>query len=173
MLSAFAVFALPLLALAQSTQVDIVYNDITDIDTHVLELTSTTAAYQGGLVGQLPIGVDFTPVHLATRKGFYDSLPLPAQISTSDAQRLIDHVNATLSKDNPKAVQVLKSKKPLFDASGSSPVIKSGLELLLFDHLSFSSEVAKRIPPALKADGQIVIDVITVALQDGINYFSS
>lgn len=173
--SLVALLSLSATALAQASnrQVQVVYDDVSAINENVLELTETTRAYQGGLVGQLPVAIDFTPVYAATRKGFYDSLLLPAQVSSSDAQLLIEHVNQTLAVNNPRAVDVLKSKKPLFQQAGSTPLIKSGLELLLFAHLSFSNEVAKRIPAELKAEGQSVIDVITVALQDGVAFYSS
>lgn len=176
MLAASLALLLPALATfatAQNETVQTVYDDITKIDNAVLELTNTTQAYNGGFIPQLPLAIDFVPVHLATRKGFYDSLLLPDTLTNADALLLIEHVNQTLSVDNPAAVNVLISKKSLFDAEDSTPLIKAGLQLLLSDHLSFSNEVAKRIPAELQADGQEVIDVITVALQDGVTTFSS
>lgn len=158
---------------AQNPQVDTVYNTITKINVAVDELTAQTQAYNGGFVQQLPLAIDFVPVHLATRKGFYDSLLLPDTLTDADAQRLIEHVNNTLSVGNPEAVRVLKTKKSLFDEEHSTPLIKAGLQLLLSDHLSFSNEVAKRVPAELQADGKEVIDIITVALEDGVTTFSS
>ena len=155
-----------------SSQVNVVYNDITTIDKNVKKLTLATASYKGGAVGLVPVNIDFVPVYGATRKGYYDSLLLPSQLSESDAQRLIDHVNQTLSIDNPKAVNVLKSKKLLLQPKGLDPFIKTGLEALLSAHLSFSNEVAKRIPQDQQPQGHEVINVITVALQDGITFFS-
>lgn len=165
--------ALATFVAAQTASVETVYNTITKIDNAVLNLTAATQAYQGGFVQQLPLAIDFVPVHLATREGFYDSLLLPQNLTDADALLLIEHVNKTLSVDNPKAVKVLESKKSLFDSELSTPLIKAGLQLLLSDHLSFSDEVAKRIPAGLQADGQEVIDVITVALEDGVKTFSS
>lgn len=158
---------------AQNAQVNTVYDTVTKIDNAVLELTASTQAYNGGFIPQLPLAIDFVPVHLATRKGFYDSLLLPQTLTVSDAQRLIEHVNNTLSVDNPAAVNVLKGKKSLFDAEHSTPLIKAALQLLLSDHLAFSNEVAKRVPAELQEDGQKVIDVITIALEDGVETFSS
>lgn len=173
---AFLTVLLPALgpfAVAQNPQVDTVYNTITEINQNVDELTAKTHAYNGGLIAQLPLAIDFLPVHLATRKGFYDSLLLPDLLTDSDALRLIEHVNNTLSIGNPEAVRVLKTKKRLFDAEHSTPLIRAGLQLILGDHLSFSNEVAKRVPVELQAGGQEVIDVITVALEDGVETFSS
>ncbi|KAI5358391.1 Putative Cell wall mannoprotein [Septoria linicola] len=175
-LISLSIFLLPT-TFAQSTttpSVNTVYADISTINSRVLALTAATQSYSGGLVNQLPFLIDFGPLYLATRKGFYDSLLLPNPLTASDAQLLISHVNETLAINNPKAVEVVKSKKPLFDEAGTSPVVKEGLELLLFAHLGFSDEVAKRVKDAgQKAEGQRVIDVITVALQDGIAFYSS
>ncbi|KAF2209862.1 hypothetical protein CERZMDRAFT_99921 [Cercospora zeae-maydis SCOH1-5] len=171
----FTITTLPsTLVSSQSSQVDRVHDDVSTINRNVLELTGTTKHYNGGLVNQLPFIVDFGPVYLATRRGFYDSVLLPDPLAQSDAQRLIEHVNATLAVNNPIAVGVVKSKKVFFDDAGTSQVVRGGLELLLFAHLSFSNEVAKRIvDEEQRAEGQAVIDVITVALEDGIAFFSS
>ncbi|PPJ54863.1 hypothetical protein CBER1_06051 [Cercospora berteroae] len=168
-----AISLLSTTAVSQSSQVDRVYNDVSTINRNVLELTETTQNYNGGLINQLPCIIDFNPVYLATRKGFYDSLLLPNPLTQSDAQRLIEHVNATLAVNNPKAVEAVKSKKVFFDEAGTSQVVKGGLELLLFAHLRFSNEVAKRVvDEEQRKEGQAVIDVITVALEDGIAFFS-
>ncbi|KAF2718267.1 hypothetical protein K431DRAFT_287772 [Polychaeton citri CBS 116435] len=172
-LYAVTVFTFAAIALSQSPQTQVIYDDVTSIDEHVKTLTTATAAYQGGLLSQAPLAIDFVPVHLATRKGYYDSLSLPAQVSIADASRIIEHVNQTLSIDNPKAVDTLISKKALFDQAGSDLFIKSGLELLLSDHLSFSNEVLKRAPAELVDEANQVVGVITVALQKGIDTFSS
>lgn len=172
LLSAIASLSACTFGQSTNTQVNTVYADVTSIDNHVQDLIAATQDYNGSYIGLVPIGIDFVPVHLATRKGYYDSLPLPSQLSESDASLLIDHVNKTLSIDNPRAVNTLKSKKPLLQPKGLDPFIKSGLQLLLSDHLSFSNEVGKRVPQDLQPEAQQVVNVITVALQDGIAYFS-
>jgi hypothetical protein len=40
------------------------------------------------------------------------------------------------------------------------------------DHLAFSNEVLEWAPPSLLAEGNAVVDVITNALQHGIETFS-
>lgn len=154
------------------SQVDVVIDDITALDEDVQSLTAKVRAYNGGLLAQTPQLLGLTQVHLATRRGYYDSKLLPNPLSESDATRLIDHVGATLSIDNPIAVEVLKSKKELFDAAGTSPAIAIGLKVLLDDHLAFSDEVLKRAPEDQVEAANEVVDVITVALQDGIATFS-
>lgn len=158
--------------LALSPQTQIVYDDITLIDKNVLNLIDATEAYQGGLLAQAPIAIDFVPTHLATRKGFYDSLLLPGTLQDSDAQALVDHVNATLAQDNPRAVETLISKKGLIEEVGDEALIQAGIQLLLSDHLSFSKEVLKRTPSELLPEAESVVDVITVALRRGVEAFS-
>jgi len=160
-------------AVVSSSQVDVVIDDITALDQDVQSLTANVRAYNGGLIPQIPQLFGLTKVHLATRKGYYDATSLPSPLSETDATRLIEHVNQTLSIDNPIAVDVLISKKEFFDAAGTSPVIKEGLKILLDDHLDFSYEVLERAPADKLADGNEVVDVITVALQRGIDTFSS
>jgi hypothetical protein len=156
-----------------SATVDKVYNDITALDQEVQTLITMERAYQGGLLAQGPLLLQLTRVHIATRKGAYDASNLPTTVlSENDAVRLIDHVNTTLAVDNPIAVGVLKSKKALFDASGTDPFIKGGLQILLDDHLAFSNEVLKRTPQDVLAHANQVVHVITNALQSGIAAFS-
>ncbi|THX80193.1 hypothetical protein D6D04_04720 [Aureobasidium pullulans] len=156
-----------------AASVDDVYNDITSLDQDVQDLTSMVRGYQGGLLAQGPLLLQLTKVHIATRKGGFDASTLPTTLlSESDAMRLIDHVNTTLSVDNPIAVNVLKSKKALFDASGTDVFIKAGLQILLDDHLYFSNEILERTPQDSIAEANEVVDVISNALQGGIAAFS-
>lgn len=160
-------------AVVAGSQVDVVIDDITALDKDVQSLTANVRAYNGGLIPQVPQLFGLIEVHLATRKGYYDATGLPSKLSEDDASRLINHVNETLSVDNPIAVEVLISKKPYFDAAGTSAVIKEGLKVLLNDHLDFSYEVLERAPADRLADGKEVVDVITVALQRGVATFSN
>ncbi|KAG9943787.1 hypothetical protein KCU85_g8447, partial [Aureobasidium melanogenum] len=156
-----------------SASVDDVYNDITSLDQDVQALTDMVRDFQGGLIAQAPLLLQLTKVHIATRKGGYDAATLPSTpLSESNALRIIDHVNTTLAVDNPIAVNVLESKKPLFDTSGTDPFIKAGLQILLDDHLYFSNEVLERTPQDLIAEANQVVDTISNALQGGIAAFS-
>ena len=160
-------------AVVSGSQVDVVIDDITALDSDVQSLTTNVRAYNGGLLPQAPQLFGLIEVHLATRKGYYDATSLPSALSENDAARLIQHVNETLSVDNPIAVEVLISKKSYFDAAGTSAVIKEGLRILLDDHLDFSNEVLERVPADQLAEGNEVVGVITMALQHGIAAFSN
>lgn len=155
-----------------SSQVDIVIDDITALDKDVQSLTFKVRAYNGGLIPQVPQLFGLTEVHFATRKGYYSATSLPRPLTDNDAARIVEHVNETLAIDNPIAVEVLESKKQLFDSAGTRPFIKAGLELLLSDHLAFSNEVLQRAPESQLQQANDVVDVISNALQHGINTFA-
>lgn len=147
--------------------------DIKALDADVQHLTAAVAAYNGGLLGQTPLLADLTQVHLATRKGYTDAAALPpTTLSAADAERIIDLVKRTLAVDNPKAVDVLETKKRYFEQTKTTRVVKGGLETLLDDHLDFSREVLRRTPVELMARAQEVVDVISEALEGGIEYYS-
>lgn len=165
-------FTLLFASLVAAAQIDVVIDDVTALDQDVQDLTADVRAYNGGLLAQSPLLLGVTKVHVATRKGYYDSKDLPRPLSETDATRLIDHVNNTLAIDNPIAVETLKGKKDLFDASGTSIFIKGGLQILLDDHLDFSNEVLERAPKSLEQDANSVVDVISDALRSGIEFFS-
>jgi hypothetical protein len=155
-----------------ASQVDVVIDDITALDQDVQSLTAKVRAYNGGLIAQTPQLFGLTQVHLATRKGYYSATTLPRPLTEEDGAKIIEHVKQTLAIDNPIAVEVLESKKQLFDAAGTTPVIRAGLKLLLSDHLAFSDEVLERVPVSQLAEANAVVDVISNALQHGINAFS-
>lgn len=161
-----------LASVVAASQVDVVVDDVTALDQDVQDLTAGVRAYNGGLLAQSPLLLGLTKVHIATRTGYYDSKSLPSPLSETDAHRLIEHVNETLAIDNPIAVKTLIGKKDLFEAAGTTIFIKGGLEILLDDHLDFSREVLDRAPEGLEGDGQEVVDVITRALENGIEEFS-
>lgn len=155
------------------TNINTVINDIINLNAAVVDLTAATQAYQGGLLSAVSPAISFVVVEARLTLGVTDSGLLPSSISDSDTQDLIDTVASTLAINNPKAVSVLKSKKALFDASGQSPTVELGLQALLAGHLTFENNILQRCPADKVQGVQNVADIITRALQDGINTFAS
>lgn len=155
------------------TSVDQVINDIINLNSAVVDLTAATAAYQGGLFDSIPQGFDFIVVEARLTQGDTDSGLLPPALSESDTQDLIDTVASTLAINNPKAVQTLKSKKALIDASHETAVVELGLQALLAGHLDFTQHIVSRSPASKIQAVRDVANIITVALQGGINTFAS
>ncbi|KAF7877441.1 hypothetical protein EAF04_001118 [Stromatinia cepivora] len=158
------------LALTAVSEVEV---DITTLDTDFQALTAQTALYTGGLLPVAPILSSLTTIYLSLLQCVTDSTLLPPSILESDAQSLIEHVNATLAIDNPIAVNTLKSKKELFKEQGLDNAIVTALGLLLTGHEAFEYNVLQRLPEDQVADGQEVTQIITVALTEGIQYFES
>ena len=154
------------------TTVDQVNSDIVTLDDSVKDLTASTIAYNGGLLSAINPGINFVPVEAELTKGVVDARSLPPDtLSVADTQRLVNTVSTTLAVDNPEAVKQLKLKKDLIEASGGSPIVKTGLQALLKEHLDFSASIIQRSPQSELEDVQSVVDIITMALQDGINTF--
>lgn len=74
--------------------------------------------------------------------------------------------------DIPNSVDVLESKKPLFQASFQDPVILAGLQLLKYDHDTFSAALMNKTTGD-QVQGNAVVKKIDDALQNGIDFFSS
>lgn len=156
------------------TDVSQIISDIISLNSAVVDLTAAVAAYQGGLFSAISPAINFAIVEARLTKGDTDSHLLPpSTLSESDAQDLIDTVASTLAINNPKAVQQLKAKKALIDASYQTSIVELGLQALLQGHLDFSQQVINRSPPSKLQAIQDVVNIITVALQDGVNTFAS
>jgi hypothetical protein len=156
------------------TTVDQVITDIITLNNAVVDLDAAVQAYQGGLLSAVAPGISFVVVEARLTKGDADTALLPpSTLSDSDTQDIIDTVASTLAINNPKAVSDLIAKKPLFDAAGASPIIELGLQALLAGHLSFAQQILNRSPADKYQGVENVANIITVALQNGINTFAT
>lgn len=160
------------LAIAYTT-VDLVIADIIYLDNAVRQLIVSTQAYTGGVL--LVQGTDFTNVEGRLTKANTDVTLLPPQdLSVADTYRLVSVVSHTLAVDNPRAVDTLISKKALIEATPlQGGIVEAGLQSLLRGHLYFSNEALQRTPPSEMADVQEQVDIISNALQKGIDAFSA
>ncbi len=153
-----------------------VLQDVSNIDSHVLTLTQQIRSYQGGLPGILPQVDSLSSVYDALQDGVRDSGNLPNPISLLDAFNLVEQVNSTLAIDNPAAIDALIEKKQLYVNTGVSGTLAPILQQLLDGHEQFSKNILDRLapdtPPEAVDLGKQVIEVISVALQKGIDAFS-
>lgn len=160
-------------AIAYTTMSQVI-DDVISLNSAVVDLTAAVAAYQGGLFTAISPAISFVVVEARLTKGVTDTRLLPpSTLSESDTQDLIDTVASTLAINNPKAVAGLKAKKALIDASYQTSIVKIALQTLLSGHLQFEEQIVQRSPASKVAGVQAVADIITVALQDGINTFST
>ena len=166
--------ALP--SVKRSTAQDVV-NDIYAIDGGVKALEAHVSSYNTGsfptsLVNGVPILVDVVDIHVSNRKGYLDAITA-STFSNADSLTIVAAVEDTVAVDIPNAVTELKSKKQNFDAAGLTAIVIASLELLKYDHDTFSAAVVQKLTldPATLAEANAGVAVIHDALVDGISYF--
>lgn len=156
------------------TDISQVIDDVVSLNSAVVDLTAAVEAYQGGLFSAISPAINFVIVEARLTKGVTDTHLLPpTTLSEGDTQDLIDTVASTLAINNPKAVAQLKAKKALIDASYQTSIVELGLQALLKGHLDFEQQIVQRSPASKVKGVRDVADIITVALQDGINTFAT
>ena len=169
-LSTVSAFVIP-----RGISVDLILGDITALDNAVKDLTSSLENFSGGLFTVFQttaINANVAKVHTANRKAYYDAALFTSNLNSADSMRVANLAASTLAIDNPKACNLLKSKKKLFDGLSMSSLVAGALRTLLDDHLSLSKVLLQRCSADARPKAQGVIDTITVALQDAITYYS-
>lgn len=155
-----------------------VINDINAINSGVLSLTAHVSSYNSGvfptsLIGGVPILVDVVDIHISNRKGYLDATTA-SKFSADDSIAVVNTVSSTVVTSIPNAVDVLKSKKQVFQQALLTPVVIASLELLLNDHDTLSAAVLDKLTvdavTLAQANGGVA--KIHNALEDGIAYFS-
>ncbi|KAF2720277.1 hypothetical protein K431DRAFT_285943 [Polychaeton citri CBS 116435] len=148
-----------------------VYDDITAIDTNVRKLTAALTAYNGGIRETQPTFDASIAVHYVNREGFrhaYES----ASFSSADSKRIVDHVNDSVGVSIPAGLQVLEAKKPLFDDAQVSSLVKAAVDLLKYDHETFSAVVGTKLSLDQTAPGLAAAGKIDAALQAASLYYT-
>lgn len=155
-----------------------VISDINAINSGVLSLTGHVSSYNSGafptgLVGGVPILADVVDIHVSNRKGYLDATTA-SKFSADDSDAIVNTVSSTVVTSIPNSVDVLKSKKQVFQQALLTPVVIASLELLLNDHDTFSAAVVDKltVDAATLAQANDGIAKIHNALVDGIAYFS-
>jgi hypothetical protein len=136
-------------------------SDIKGIDDGVNALTASIEAYNGGLIGELPIGADIAAIHIANRKGYVDANLRATPFNAEDSTAIVEYT---------ASVNVLKAKYDVFE--NQKVVILAGLKLLKNDHDTFSAALVSKIT-ADKENGYAAVAVIDDALQSAIDLYSA
>jgi hypothetical protein len=145
-------------------------SDIKGIDDGVNALTASIEAYNGGLIGELPIGADIAAIHVANRKGYVDANLRATPFNTEDSTAIVEYTASSVGVDIPASVDVLKAKYDVFE--DQKVVILAGLKLLKNDHDTFSAALVSKIT-ADKENGYAAVAVIDDALQSAIDLYSA
>lgn len=175
MLSATSIILLGLTAVAQAQELitaQTMISDIQGIDDGVNALTASLNAYDGGIVSETPIALDIAAITVANRKGFLDANLRDTPFNATDTIEIVNFTTDTVGYDIPHSVDVLKTKKADFQATGQDPVIVAGLELLLNEHETFSAALLNKTTGDQVAANAVVQKIID-SLEGGIEYYNS
>jgi len=145
-------------------------SDIKGIDDGVNALTASIKVYNGGLIGEVPIGADIAAIHIANRKGYVDANLRATPFNAADSTAIVEYTASSVGVDIPASVDVLKAKYDVFE--NQKVVILAGLKLLKDDHDTFSAALVSKIT-ADKANGYAAVAVIDDALQSAIDLYSA
>lgn len=160
-----------ILAATTVTQVDA---DIITLDNSVKALITSVQNYNGGLLTGTGISLNLGIVIANTAKGGADANALPSTtLSNADAYSIINTVKQTLDIDNPAAVDALIVKKSYFQKSLQDGLVQGSLKVLLSEHLYFANAILKRTPAEALGDANMAVDIISNALQRGIDEFAT
>ncbi|KAH6723298.1 hydrophobic surface binding protein A-domain-containing protein [Leptodontidium sp. MPI-SDFR-AT-0119] len=170
----FFLFATTTLAAAipSSPSAKLIYSDLVALDNSVLSLKSSIENYTGGLLTATPILGGITAVHLANRKAYTDALIIH-KATLSDSKIIVDFVSDTLAKHIPQSVDILESKKELFEKDQLEGTVVGSLKLLKYDHDTLSAALVEKVDPAVLPQAKVAVEVIDDALDSGIATFSS
>lgn len=79
----------------------------------------------------------------------------------------------TLAKHIPQSVDILESKKELFEKDQLEGTVVGSLKLLKYDHDTLSAALVEKVDPAVLPQAKVAVEVIDDALDSGIATFSS
>ncbi|KAL2070593.1 hypothetical protein VTL71DRAFT_13619 [Oculimacula yallundae] len=150
----------------------LIYSDLVNLDNAVLSLKSSIEKYTGGLLTATPILGGVTAVHLANRKAYTDALIVP-NATLADSKIIVDFVNENLAKHIPESVEILESKKALFEKDQLEGTVLGSLKLLKYDHDTLSAALVKKVAPEVLPQAAVGVRVIDDALDEGIATFST
>lgn len=119
---------------------------ITNIDIAERALTDRVRAYNGGILEVNPILEAFTQIHYVNRVAT-NAANTSSPFTQAESKAIADNVNDSVGVSIPINLALLESKKPLFDAAQVSSIIGSYINLIRFDHETFSTAVGLRLTP--------------------------
>lgn len=148
------------LHIRQSAGAQQILQSITNIDTAVQGLITALNGYTGGVNQSLPVFGASLEIHRVNREGYEANMAVPGPLTSSESQMVDQRVNDTVGVSIPAATQILEDKKPLFDAAALSSLMPAVINLLKYDHETFSAVVGEKLsldglPGGLAGAGKI------------------
>ncbi|KAF2818922.1 hypothetical protein CC86DRAFT_308223 [Ophiobolus disseminans] len=130
-----------------------VKQDVINIHNAVLALDATVQAFQGSplptsLVDGTPVLLGVAEIHRVNRAGLRHAVAaLP--FSVEDSRQVVDAVVSTVNVSIPNATKNLKAKADAFKEGGLTLVVIASLNLLLYDHDTFSAATLLKTNPRI------------------------
>ncbi|CZT17927.1 uncharacterized protein RCC_03765 [Ramularia collo-cygni] len=127
---------------------------ITAISEAVEALTNAVNAYKGGAVEAGPVFNASLEVHRVNRaaKAAADA---SGRFSSEESKAIVDNVFSSVGVTIPISVKAIEAKKPLFDAAEITSLVKATIDLLQFDHRTFSLSTGAKLSLDQVASGLI------------------
>ncbi|TQS33169.1 hypothetical protein Golomagni_06495 [Golovinomyces magnicellulatus] len=143
--------------------------DVDGIDTNVKDLINELKTYTGTLENTKGPFETLAKIYTALASGVaHAAFLLP--MSEAQALNFIEHVNSTLTIDNPIAIDLAIKKRPEFQKTGLDKLMAPAFALLLAGHEAFTAQVGLRIPPQLIPVGLSVTTPISKAITKEMGY---
>ncbi|KJX94924.1 hypothetical protein TI39_contig4149g00024 [Zymoseptoria brevis] len=117
---------------------------ITNIDTAVRELITQLNAYQGGILESRPVIDASVNIHKVNRDA-KTAADASRRFNQQDSQVIVKNVMDSVGVSIPQAVEIIKAKKPVFDEAQVSSLVKATIDLLQYDHRTFSASVGAKL----------------------------
>lgn len=170
---------------------ELIISNVNGIQQGVQDLRRDVAAYNGTLLSEAPLLGDFLEITIANRAGytvrvawtiqlvhgmltFFQNANLKTGVfDSADSASIVTDVIDTVGISIPAAVNETVAKKALFEQGGSGGLIEGTLEVLLYEHESFSTALQAKISEDQQARAQAVVDKIIDAIQYGIDQFAT
>ncbi|KAF2034188.1 hypothetical protein EK21DRAFT_57026 [Setomelanomma holmii] len=158
-----------------------VRQDVINIHNAVLALDATVQSFTGSpfsvsLVEGTPVLLGVAEIHKVNRAGYVHALAA-VPFSMQDSSDVIDTVVSTVDVSIPASTEHLEAKVAAFKEGGLVPTVIASLELLLYDHDSFSDAVLAKtnagIGEAKTAEGEAAVKNIHDAIQSAIAFFEA
>lgn len=146
-----------------------ILSSISAIDTAVHSLTSALTSYAGGINASLPVFAASLEIHRVNRAGFAANAGVAGPLSPADSDAVAQRVQDTVAVSIPEATKVLEAKKGLFDEAEISSLVLGTINLLKYDHETFSAGVGEKLSPgalpkALAGAGKVEAVLVEASL---------
>lgn len=148
-----------------------VNDGITGIDVAVRNLTQAVSAYNGGVLESQPFLDASIAVHNINRIATADA-KASSRFTSAQSKAIVKNTQQSVGVSIPESVKVLMSKKDLFEEAQIRGIVLAFVNLLKFDHETFSLQVGKLLSLDQAVPGAAAAGKIDAVLQEAALFFT-